>query len=304
VVVAWSLATAVIGVGVEPAAAVPGPNASDRMRAVVDSPAPRFWDQQEHERVGAVAYRYEVDDPSRADTLSAWYYVAFTPNGDRIRVYEHNSPPVAGLGPETGLSENTAWHVALTLLGRATGIARPGEIPRWAIARTGNINGPSAGVIYTLAELDLLTSGALGGQLRLAGTGAINSDGAVEPVRMVDAKLAAARAADADVFFARDPLPGAQITADTSDGGPRADQPIGVWLETARYEVAGREAASQPRRLAIVQVIDVRQALAWLCGRTGQAGTCEIAHAASAVLFADARPYGLAASTPSPAAVR
>src|SRR4051794_19388389 len=86
VLIATSLAMASTGVGIEPvAAAASRPDPSYSMSPVVDRPAPVFWDQQEHQRVGAAAYRYELNDPSRALTLSTWYYLAFIPNGDRIR---------------------------------------------------------------------------------------------------------------------------------------------------------------------------------------------------------------------------
>jgi hypothetical protein len=38
-------------------------------------------------------------------------------------------------------------------------------------------------------------------------------------------------------------------------------------------------------------VSDVRQALAWLCGRTQQADTCTLAHTAAAVSLRTAGPY-------------
>ena len=69
------------------------------------------------------------------------------------------------------------------------------------------------------------------------------------------------------------------------------DRTIGDWLNTAGYEAAGRSAARQPA-MALVPIDDVRQAVAWLCGRTQRAGTCALAHAAGAVAIADARPYG------------
>ncbi len=238
--------------------------------------------------------------------MSSWYYLTFVSGGDRLRVYEHN--PCSSRGPESliGLSENTAWHVANVLLGRASGIAAPGELPPWARARTGNANGPSAGLIFTLAELDALTPGALGDRLRIAGTGSIISDGTVIPVRMVDAKLAAARVAGVDVFFARNPPPGsgAVTVVDHHQITPRLDRTIGEQLNTASYEQAGRVAHNHPSIIAIVPVSDVRQALAWLCGRTQQDTTCILAHTASATTVAQAHPYSSSGWPPQTTPIR
>jgi len=58
-------------------------------------------------------------------------------------------------------------------------------------------------------------------------------------------------------------------------------QSIAATLSAGRYEQAGRSAAKDPGTTAIVIVHDVRQALAWLCGRTDNAVTCGVAHRAA-----------------------
>ena len=42
---------------------------------------------------------------------------------------------------------------------------------------------------------------------------------------------------------------------------------------------------------ALVRVVDVRQVLAWLCGRTGGATVCSVAHQAAATAVDQARPF-------------
>ncbi len=281
----------------------PPPQAHDSTAApqagpVLDVPAPFLWDRQAHQRVGSMAYRFALDDLSAAKGLSAWYYLAYIVGGDRLRVYDPTLPRIQG--PYSGIakSQNVAWHVATSVLGRTSGIAQPDAIPAWALARTANIDGPSAGLIFTLARLDVLTPGRLGGHLRIAGTGAIGSDGVVTAVRMVNARLAAARLADPDVFFAPDIPDGSDPIAVvvSHQGDPSPHRTIGDWLNTTGYERAGRDAAAEPRTLKLVEVSDVRQALAWLCGRTQQPDTCTLAHTAGAVSLRTARPY----STSSP----
>ncbi|OLT35454.1 hypothetical protein BJF79_32365 [Actinomadura sp. CNU-125] len=65
----------------------------------------------------------------------------------------------------------------------------------------GTVRGPSAGLVLALARLDALTPGDLAGGRRIAGTGAISSDGTVTTVGEIPQKVRAAAKARADVFF-------------------------------------------------------------------------------------------------------
>jgi Lon-like protease len=66
---------------------------------------------------------------------------------------------------------------------------------------SGDIGGPSAGLMWALGLYDLLTPGDLTGGRIVAGTGEIARDGTVEPIGGVQDKIAAARAAGAKVFL-------------------------------------------------------------------------------------------------------
>jgi hypothetical protein len=259
----------------------------------VDVAAPFLWDRQQNERVGGRAYRFELDDPSRGPDMSAWYYLSYIVGGDRLQAYEHNAPTTQGPESAIAKSQNIAWHVATTLLGQTSGVARPGEIPDWARPRTDNVNGSSAGLLYALADLDLLTPGRLAGELRVAATGAILGDGVITAVRHVDAKLAAARLTHPDVFFTPHipPNSSAATTVIYHQGQRTADRTIGDWLNTTGYEHAGRIAATHPDTLALVAVHDIRQALAWLCGRTQRTATCTLAETVASTPLPIARPY-------------
>ncbi|MEO3826340.1 S16 family serine protease [Actinomadura sp. B10D3] len=65
----------------------------------------------------------------------------------------------------------------------------------------GAVQGPSAGLMLTLARLDALTPGELTGGRHVAGTGGIGLDGAVTRVGEVTGKVRAAIAAHMDVFL-------------------------------------------------------------------------------------------------------
>ncbi|OBJ51151.1 PDZ domain-containing protein [Mycobacterium sp. 1423905.2] len=64
-----------------------------------------------------------------------------------------------------------------------------------------NIGGPSAGLMFSLAVVDKLTTGDLTGNAFIAGTGTISVDGKVGPIGGITHKMAAARAAGATVFL-------------------------------------------------------------------------------------------------------
>ena len=260
----------------------------------LDVPAPSFWDPLTRQPAGGEADRFELDDPAPTAGLSAWYHLSYIPGGSRLRIRHHNAATIRGPESDIGRSASVAWHVAGVVVGGASGLAQPGEVPTWARPRTGDADGSSAGLLFALADVDLQTPGSLVGELRVAATGTIGSDGAVTSVRMVDAKLAAARLVPADVVFAPDfpsRTPGVTVVASHA-GRPAPDRAVGDWLDADGYESAGR-AARRAGGIALVPVDDIRQALAFLCGRTAGAAVCAVAHAAGGVPLASARPYGL-----------
>ena len=64
-----------------------------------------------------------------------------------------------------------------------------------------NIGGPSAGLIFSLAVVDKLTTGEINGGKFVAGTGSITADGVVGPIGGIDHKMATAADAGATVFL-------------------------------------------------------------------------------------------------------
>lgn len=85
------------------------------------------------------------------------------------------------------------------IIGAAIGVAvdPPFDID-FVIDRVG---GPSAGLMFTLGIVDLLTPGSLTGGRVIAGTGTIGPDGSVGPVGGVRHKIAAARDAGSEIFL-------------------------------------------------------------------------------------------------------
>ncbi|WP_270888412.1 YlbL family protein [Pedococcus sp. 5OH_020] len=66
----------------------------------------------------------------------------------------------------------------------------------------GNVGGPSAGTMFALGVYDLLTPGALTGGKQIAGTGTIDSSGAVGPIGGIRQKLVGAHDGGARWFLA------------------------------------------------------------------------------------------------------
>ena len=64
-----------------------------------------------------------------------------------------------------------------------------------------NIGGPSAGLMFSLAIYDTLTPGSLTGGAIVAGTGTIDTTGAVGPIGGIQQKVVAARQSGAKIFL-------------------------------------------------------------------------------------------------------
>jgi Lon-like protease len=83
-----------------------------------------------------------------------------------------------------------------------------------------NIGGPSAGLMFSLAVVDKLTTGELAGSTFIAGTGTISIDGKVGQIGGITHKMVAAHAAGATVFL----VPAKNCYEANSDN------PSGMWL--------------------------------------------------------------------------
>jgi PDZ domain-containing protein len=84
----------------------------------------------------------------------------------------------------------------------AIGIGSVANFPFPLDIDSGDIGGPSAGLMWTLGLTDVLTPGDLTGGRTIAGTGTIGLDGSVGPIGGIAEKVVAAERAGAVVFFA------------------------------------------------------------------------------------------------------
>jgi hypothetical protein len=253
---------------------------------VVDVRAPELSGTNDGGRSGGQATRIEFDDTDLNASMSAWYRLAYVEGGDRLRVYEHYDATTDHPDPVIINSETVAWRLANEVVGLDDDAATTDQVPSWAHPHTGIDTGPSAGLMFTLAYLDALTPGPLVGNLRVAGTGGMGHDGVVVIVSNVEIKVAAAMLTRPDVIFAPRPPESVEhvtIVESHHTRNPNHPYTIGQWLNVNGYEQAGRLAASLPGTTAVVVVHDLRQALAWLCGRTDNATTCALARMSATI---------------------
>ena len=88
--------------------------------------------------------------------------------------------PFIGIGTNTIVDEQLPFDVAID---------------------TGRVGGPSAGLAFTLAIIDVLSEGELTNGIKIASTGTIDREGAVGPVGGIAQKTVAAERWGADVFI-------------------------------------------------------------------------------------------------------
>lgn len=81
------------------------------------------------------------------------------------------------------------------------GITSVENFPFPLVISSGQIGGPSAGLLWALGVSDVITPGDLTGGRLIAGTGALEPDGTVDPIGGVREKVIAAEHAGAKVFF-------------------------------------------------------------------------------------------------------
>jgi Lon-like protease len=104
-----------------------------------------------------------------------------------------------------------------------------------------NIGGPSAGLMFSLAVVDKLTTGDLAGSKFVAGTGTISADGKVGPIGGITHKMLAAHEAGASVFL----VPSDNCAEARSDNGEGLElvkvENIGQAVDALRMLSAGGE---------------------------------------------------------------
>lgn len=96
---------------------------------------------------------------------------------------------------EVDVDGGTTWRVGVQL-------AVEFDLPVDVTIQLDNVGGPSAGMMFALGIIDVLTPGDLTGDERIAGTGTITAEGEVGPIGGIRQKLYGAQRAGAEYFLA------------------------------------------------------------------------------------------------------
>jgi len=128
-----------------------------------------------------------------------------TPDGVRAAVRAHKPGENAVFtvrrdGKKQVLSVKTAESGGHTVVG--VFLKASFDFPVKVSINAGDVGGPSAGMMFSLAVYDKLTPGALTGGATIAGTGTINSLGTVGPIGGIQQKLVGAKRGGATWFLA------------------------------------------------------------------------------------------------------
>jgi len=112
------------------------------------------------------------------------------------------------------------------------GVSLISNFPFGVRIESGDVGGPSAGLMWALGLYDLLTPGDLTAGRTIAGTGQIGLDGTVYPIGGIEEKVVAAEHAGASVLL----VPEANLTAARSAGGDGMDLvPVASFQDAVDY---------------------------------------------------------------------
>ena len=245
--------------------------------------------------VGGMAARMHLADgtpvPGRLFQL-----MAIQGSEATVRVYDETAfVHDNGIHPITSETLDSATEIAADIAGA--------EIERIDMTTAAG-GGDSAGLLYVLSHLQLITDGALAGDIELAATAALTAEGRLAPISAPDEKLAAAAVAGVDVVFTS--------TQPSADAIEAVD---GRWVNVPRRTRTGDVAAdrgwdeyrsfgAERTGLDVVGVRHVGDAVAYLCG-AGSAVACDLLPAVAGLAVESAGVAQVAVAPASaPAGVR
>lgn len=220
--------------------------------------------------VGGIAARLHVD--GRTPVPGELYMLMAKPGSDKLaRVYDETvyTPSTDRERPDMGHSNAVASELASEVVGHPLEERELTQAPR---------GGPSAGVAYALAYLNIDSVGAHTGDLSVAATGELLASGDLVSIRGIDEKLTAALLAGADVLFTPSvPDPdlveehSARIVGDDDRSRPENSPNGRGWDQHRVWGATAPEGA-----LDIVIVRHLGEVAAYLCG-TGSQASCDAA---------------------------
>jgi hypothetical protein len=213
---------------------------------------------------GGTAIR--LRDVTSGSLTSLWVVAASEPEGADVRIYDVTTTPPATplLQPKFDLSNRVAHATAEAVTGMST------PLRRWGAAAG---DGPSAGLLLTIAYLDVLSDGSFTDGVAVTASGTIGADGLVGQVGSGSGKSVAAAAAGVEVMFANSEVDPVLLEMSLSFGVPDQSVYLRPWSSSRSWDLftdAGARWADARSRtpvpLSVVQVRHIGDVAAWLCG--------------------------------------
>ncbi|MGL4745576.1 MAG: YlbL family protein [Dermatophilaceae bacterium] len=158
-------------------------------------------------RVGSILEGSPSSDVLEVDDRLVSIGGSAASSGDAVRAAVQRVAPGTSVsvvverdGARRNLQVPTTESAGRTVLG--IGLSLDYDLPVKVALNTGEVGGPSAGLMFSLAIYDVLTPGELTGGAEVAGTGTMSDGGAVGPIGGVRQKMVGARDAGATFFLA------------------------------------------------------------------------------------------------------
>lgn len=189
----------------------------------------------------------EVDNLKFKNTEEFIDYIKDLEVGQTVSIkYERNGTEYKSEGDLIKLEETGETGIGISLVDQSTVETDP-EV----VIHSGEIGGPSAGLMYSLQVYSMITNTNLRAGHVIAGTGTISEDGTVGPIGGIDKKVIAADKEGATIFFSPD---------DEIDPDLKGEYPD----YKSNYEIAVEAAEDIDTKMKIVPIKTFNDAIEYL----------------------------------------
>lgn len=188
-----------------------------------------------------------IDGTTFENTEAFMEYIKNQEVGQTVSIeYQRNGTDYVSEGELVQLEETGQPGIGITLVDQSTVETDP-EVS----VHSGEIGGPSAGLMYSLQIYSQITQSNLKDGRRIAGTGTIADDGSVGPIGGIDKKIVAADKEGAVIFFA----PHNELEPELKEQYPEYE---------TNYEIAVNTAEDIGTDMVIVPVQSLNDAIDYL----------------------------------------
>jgi hypothetical protein len=221
------------------------------------------------DHVGGIAARLRRADGT-AVPGAIYLLMATVGSDERARLFD-TTPFTHDQGAHADTIESN--HLAATAAEAITGTDV--ELIEFTTAPGG---GPSGGLTYLIAYLNIVSGGAFTGDLRVAASGALAPEGYIAPIRTANEKAGAAQLSGADVFFTSSDPSHAALAEHAGRHVGRFHTRYGraTLAVERRLDEYSAWGATAPNTMDVVSVGHIADVAAYFCG-AGSDYACSIA---------------------------